>query len=272
MKIIKVTFAVLFIFLPLRVFAQESSIEQIMVPLSEPGEPGFLIIDHVKGSINVTGYEGKVVIINASYRQRKKDGGGKIDSNGLKRISSPAIQLSAEEEDNKVTVISNSHRHTIDLDIKVPSQFSLILRAYQNGKITVRNVSGEMEISNINGDIILNEISGSAVVYTVDGNILVQFKEITPDIPMAFTSIEGKIDVTFPPEMKALVKMKTDNGEIYSDFEMELEKRKERVDKSKKTGIYKVTLEEWTNGKINGGGPEILFKSFDGNIYIRKRK
>jgi hypothetical protein len=52
---------------------------------------------------------------------------------------------------------------------------------------------------------------------------------------------------------------------------MNLEKRKAQVEKSEKSGVYRVFLEEWTYGTINGGGPEFLFTTVHGSIYIRKR-
>ena len=118
----------------------------------------------------------------------------------------------------------------------------------------------------------LENISGSAVVNTIDGHILANFNKVTPELPMAFSSIEGKIDVTFPANVKADVKMKSDNGNIFSDFDIEIDKRKTQVNKSDKSGAYKISLENWSNGKINGGGPEILFKTLEGNIYIRTGK
>jgi DUF4097 and DUF4098 domain-containing protein YvlB len=39
-----------------------------------------------------------------------------------------------------------------------------------------------------------------------------------------------------------------------------------------KGGKYRVRLERAIYGSINGGGPEIQFKDFNGNIYIRKGK
>ena len=65
--------------------------------------------------------------------------------------------------------------------------------------------------------------------------------------------------------------MKSENGEIFSDFDIAFDKRKTQTEKSDKTGIHKVFLEEWTNGRINSGGAEILLKTLEGNIYIRKR-
>ncbi len=266
-KIILFTAIVCLLISP-QTFAQDETGEQIVVPLSRPTEPGQLIVDHIKGSIFVTGYEGEFVIVDASFRQNQNPS----NNEGLKKIASTMIQLTAQEMDNEVVVATNSHKHTIDLHVRLPMRFSLKLKTYHNGEIHVQNVSGEMEITNINGDVQLEEVSGSAVINTIDGDILAEFTEVTPDIPMAFTSVEGKIDVTFPADIQATVKMKSDNGEIFSDFDVDMEKRKTQIDKSNKTGINRVTLEEWTHGNINGGGPIILLKSLEGSIFIRKRK
>ncbi|MFH1942908.1 MAG: DUF4097 family beta strand repeat-containing protein [bacterium] len=253
-------------------FSQDNSGEQIIVPLSRPGNPGVLVIDHIKGSINVTGYDGEAVIVKASSGQRLEEISDEIRTDGLRRVASGTIQLNAQEKDNTLVVQTNSHRHTIDLDVTVPRRFNLKLKTYHSGKITVKDVTGEMEITNVNGDVILDGIKGSAVVNTIDGDIFVRFTEVTPGIPMAFTSIEGKIDVTFPQDLRARLKIKTDNGEIFSNYEIQMEKRKIQGDRSDVTGLYKVSLEDWVQGTINGGGPELLFKSLEGNIYIRKQK
>jgi hypothetical protein len=253
-------------------YSQDNSTEQVIVPLSRPGVPGVLVIDHIKGSINVTGYDGEAVIVKASSGQKSDEMSDEISTDGLRRVASGTIQLNAQEKDNEIVVQTNSHRHTIDLYITVPRRFNLKLKTYYSGKITVKDVTGEMEITNVNGDVLLDGIGGSAVVNTIDGDIVAKFKDVTPGIPMAFTSIEGKIDVTFPQNLRARLKIKTDNGEIFSNYEIQMEKRKLQVDRSDETGLYKVSLEDWVQGTINGGGPEFLFKSLEGNITIRKLK
>jgi hypothetical protein len=254
------------------VFAQENSSEQIIVQLSQPGQPGFLSIEHIKGSIKVTGYEGEAVIVNASHRIINDTNSDKSSTDGMKRIPINNIRLTANEKNNKVTVEAFSPGKTIDLDIKVPKVFSLKIQLYYNGNIDIYNVSGEFELNNLNGHINLDNIAGSAVLNTTDGNMAVNFRDISKDMPMAFTTIYGKIDVTFPSSANISLKMKSDKGEIFSDFDMKLEKRKPRLDKSSETGEKKYILEEWTYGKINEGGTEALFKSYDGSIYIRKGK
>ena len=68
------------------------------------------------------------------------------------------------------------------------------------------------------------------------------------------------------------LKMRTEYGEIYSDFIIDIDKRKTNILKHKNSGSIKVTLDQWTYGKINKGGPEYLIKSLNGNIYIKKKK
>lgn len=250
------------------IFAQKNFTEQIFVPLSYPEKPGFLIVEHFKGSITVTGYEGDVVTVKASLRGHTETGVNVKETDGMKLIPSHEIELSAQEKNNTVTVFSGSHRKTIDLEINVPKEFSLKLNTVYNGKIIVSNVSGEFEISNINGDINMVNVSGSAILNTVDGNIETEFLKVTDGTPMAFTSIYGNVDVMFPGDVKISVKMKSDNGNIYSDFDYKMENRK--TDLSLKTSEKVIYPEKWTYGKINGGGAEILLKSFDGNIYLRK--
>ena len=36
--------------------------------------------------------------------------------------------------------------------------------------------------------------------------------------------------------------------------------------------MQKLRLDDWIMGKINGGGPQILMKNMNGNIYLRKTK
>jgi len=264
---------VLFILFPLICFAAKvQKPDQVIVPLSDPDKPGMLVINHDKGAIHITGYDGNVVIVNAALRYRGSENDDNDKSNGMKRITKPALKLSAEEKDNSVKISSNSYSKTVDLDIQLPYNFSLQISNNDNGEIKVNNIKGDFEINNVNNAIRMKDVSGSAVLNTVDGDITVSFKEISADKPMAITTIDGKLDITFPKNLKAVFKMKSENGDVFTDFDMELENRRTKVEKKKRSGTYKVSLEEWSYGKVNGGGPEILLKSFDGNIYIRKKK
>jgi DUF4097 and DUF4098 domain-containing protein YvlB len=92
---------------------------------------------------------------------------------------------------------------------------------------------------------------------------------------MSFSTLNGDIDVTLPENVRASVRMKTDNGNIYSDFEVKLSGGAEIAPDAsgrRRDGAYHVRLDRSLRGTINGGGPEFQFTSFNGQIYIRKKK
>ena len=252
-------------------WAQNDKSEQLSVPLSDPGKPYKLNVDLVQGSITVMGYEGKEIVITTQADERRKlnrERGG-----GMRRLEGAAAADSkAEEKNNKVTVSAEMARR-VNLVIKVPqSGGALNLTSVNDGTIMVSNVTGEMEVSNTNGSIKMSNVAGSVVANTTNGNVSVSFKSIDPKAAMAFTSLNGNVDVTFPAGLKANVKLKTDRGNIYTDFDVVNEARKPDVTRTAKDGMYSLKIDDWVYGKIDGGGPEMLMKTMNGNLYLRKAK
>lgn len=251
-------------------FAQEVYKEQIVVPLSNPGEAGRLEVGLINGSIKVSGYDGNEVIIDAMSTGSKKV--EKNESSGMTKLTTASFDLEASEKDNVVEIDSDSWKRTINLQIKVPQNFDLDVGTVNDGKVYVENISGEISTHNTNGVIRIRNVSGSVVASTINGEIEVFFDNITPDKPMAFSTMNGDIDITFPSSLKASVKMKSEMGDIYTDFNIDVKDTKPKVKKSEESGEYKVSIEDWIYGDINGGGPEFLFTNFNGDIYIRIKK
>ena len=72
--------------------------------------------------------------------------------------------------------------------------------------------------------------------------------------------MNGTVDVTLPADVKANLRMKTENGEIWSDFDVKLDptSRPPVVDDQRKSGgRYRVRMDKSMYGTINGGGPEM---------------
>jgi len=259
--------------------AQNEVKEQLVVPLSDPAKPGTLHVGLINGSIKVVGYNGKDVVIDitASSKRGKRDDDDEDRSdktaNGMKRIAAGLpLDVSAEERNNTVNVHANSIKQSIDLTIKVPQRFALKVSAVNNGNIEIENVTGNLEITNVNGYIHLTNVAGSAVANTVNGNLIASFKSVNSDTPMAFSTLNGNVDVTFPASVKANSKLKSDRGDIYSDFDIDVDKNQPKVNRTNQSGMYQVKIDDWVYGKINGGGPEVMMKNMNGNIYIRKAK
>lgn len=255
--------------------SEKDAKEQLTVALSAPGKPGSLELSLVNGSIHVAGYGGKEVVIDAVARPRpgERRPGSRAETNGMKRLTAAnSLNLTAEEKNNHVEITTDSYQHPIDLTIRVPQHFSLRLSTVNDGDITVDNVSGELEVTNVNGAIKLNQVAGSAVANTVNGNLIAVFRSVTAGAPMAFSTLNGKVDVTFPGSIRAALKMKSEQGDVYSDFEVAVDKSAAKVTRTTQNGLSRLSTDDWTHGKVNGGGPEVMLKTFNGDIFLRKAK
>jgi hypothetical protein len=251
--------------------AQTGSAETLTVPLSSPGKPYSLKVHLVSGSIKVVSYEGKDIIINVIPRDNDDEEGMANIKNGMKRISTHGgYEVTAKEADNNVTVNTGNPNKAIDLDLKIPQDVKLQVGTVNDGEIVVENVKGELEVNNVNDKITLTNISGSVVANTVNGDIDVSFKTVDPKAPMAFSTLNGDVNVTLPADTKANLKLKSDNGDIFSDFDIDIDKTPAKVDKTSEPGMYKIKKDDWVVGKINGGGPEMMMKNMQGDIYVKK--
>ena len=249
--------------IPSETFCQS---EQLVINLTQTSLPGQLTFENPKGSIKVTGYDGEVILVTGMLRFREAE---KIVNNGMKRIDQNALDISAEVNGNNVTLQCRTIGKTVDFDIKVPRNFSLKLKSLDNGIVEIFNINGEIEVEDANGDITLENISGSAVLSSVYGKISAVFREVNPNSPMMFTSFEGDITITFPAAINARLKMKSEKGEILSDFDIKPVKRQSVVTRVENSRIY--SLEDWVVGSINTEGPEYIIKNYNGDIYLRKK-
>jgi DUF4097 and DUF4098 domain-containing protein YvlB len=250
---------------------QPDNADRVTVKLTDPARPCTLKVSLVAGSINVKGYDGKEVIVEAHSRIREREGSGA--EGGMHRLNMSSTGLTVEEEHNEVRVHTDSYQRPIDVTITVPSHASLVLRSVNDGNIVVTGVDGDLDVNNTNGNVTLNNISGSALAHALNGRVVATFVHVTPQKAMAFSSMNGNIDVTFPADTKATVSLRSDNGEILTDFAIEMLPATQQgtvEDNRANGGTYRVKFDKTIRGNINAGGPEFLFKNFNGNIYIRK--
>jgi hypothetical protein len=242
-------------------FAQDG----IRIPFSDPSRPGRVVVHTLNGNIVVkAGPPGVVTVETKDTRHHKER------SDGLHRIPiQPGIQM--EESENTVTVSSNPPGDT-DLFVTVPEQNATLKANSISGDITIDGVGGDIEVDATNGKATLTNISGSAVAHSLNGGVTAEFAKVAPDKAMSFSSLNGDINVTLPPATRARLKMKTDNGELYTDFDVQLERNGAKVVEDSQNGKHRIKQDHTTYGTINGGGPEMEFTSFNGSIYIRKTK
>ena len=216
--------------------AQDATADKVNVPLSDPSRPVMLKVGLISGSITVKGGSVKDVTVEARVRATEDDEEKAEKPRGLKLIPNNSTGLTVEEDDNVVSVSTGMRggSRTVDLTLRVPTNCSMHLSTVNDGNIEVENVNGDLEVNCTNGSVKLTGVSGSAVAHALNEDLTATFVKVNPGKPMSFSSLNGKIDVTFPSDLKANVYMKSDQGEIYSDFDMKVQSETARQEENAK--------------------------------------
>lgn len=267
-------------------FAQDGN-ERVTVPLTDASRPARVHVHLLHGGIIVQGGTNtKEVVVETRPRARNEEPGTLIPpgpptppvppkAQGMHRLDLPGYGgLDVTEQDNVVNIKTTVFSRGSDVVVTVPRNSSLDLKTVNGGNVSVEQTDGEIDADVLNGKITLKDVSGSVVAHALNGAILVTLDRVDPTKPMSFSTLNGDIDVTLPDNVKANIRMKTDNGAIYSDFDVKLDSGAQTVtsDSRREHGAYHVRLDRTMHGTINGGGPEYQFTSFNGQIYIRKKK
>jgi len=257
-------------------FAQGGN--EFTIPLSDPAKRGALKAHLNYGSITIKGTARKDLLVRySSAKDEDKDDDDDRDERtgsskeGMKRIGGGGLEIEASENGNQVKVGSDSWNSKMALEIEVPSGMDMKVSTYNDGDLMVTNVQGELELTNYNGAITALNISGSVVATTYNGDVKVTFDKVTDGVAMSYSTFNGDIDLTFPATLKATFKMKTEQGDIYTGFDMAVTSSGPVQKKDTKSGTYKLVVDEWKKGDVNGGGAEITMRNYNGDIAIRKK-
>ncbi len=251
---------------------QQPAADQVAVPLSDPSRPGLIDVSPVQGSITVRGSNRKDVLVIARPDTDRPSRRFDADATGMRRIPQTA-GFRISEDANRVKVASDSPNRSITFEIEAPARTNLKLSTVNGGEILVENIDGELAVSNTNGGITLNNVAGTVTAGTTNGSVRASLTRVTSDRGMAFTSLNGTVDVTLPPTTRANLRMRSDNGDVYSDFDVQLAASAPVVQENRSgNGRYRISRNRSIVGAINGGGPEFELRTFNSNVYVRKGK
>jgi hypothetical protein len=242
--------------------------DQITVPFTDPGRPGNVRISTLNGTVTVRAANRRDVLIEtrgeSRARDRRNDRAG-----GLRKLSAtPGFE--AVEQNNQM-VISSHANDDVEMVIYVPTRTNLKVTGTNGGPITVEGVDGDIEVNNVNDSIAIRNVSGSVVAHSTNGDVKATVTRVTAQKPMAFTSLNGDIDVTLPASLKATFKLRSDMGDVYTDFD--LQTRTETTtspNPRREGGAFRIEVNHAITGALNGGGPEVELRTFNGDVYLRK--
>ncbi len=245
-----------------------------VVPLSKAGQPVHLHVGLISGSITVEPHAGNEVIVEAvgdNDEDERRPRPAREGGSGMRRLPNRSLGLVIEEENNKVTVALGGIPRDVTLHVLAPRNTSVALSTVNDGDIRVTGLEGTLELNNVNGEIHAKDVSGSVVAHTTNGDVKVTLTRVDPKAALSFATLNGDVDVSLPASFRADLRMRSDNGEIYTDFDVQLSTQPARVEQQRQGGKYRLEVEQEVRGTVGGGGPEVQLRTFNGDIYLRKR-
>jgi putative adhesin len=245
--------------------------DRITVPFSDPERPGTLKVNLLDGALTIKGSNRRDVLFVANSQEARDVLRRRQQAEppaGMRRLTQPG-GFGVEERENEMSVSSAFNRE-IHLAVEVPMRTKLKV-SIVNGGITVDSIDSEIEINTVDGAIKLTNVGGSVVAHAVDGNITATVARVAPQAPMAFTSLNGDIDVTLPAAVKANLRLRSDQGDVFTDFDVQVIASASANQTQRNGRGVRIDVNRSIYGTVNGGGPDFELRTFDGNIYVRKR-
>ncbi|HVS14892.1 MAG TPA: DUF4097 family beta strand repeat-containing protein [Thermoanaerobaculia bacterium] len=241
--------------------------ERLTLPIADPAQPVQLEVSLPNGSIEVVGSDTREVIVVFGEPDEVERGGQPEKVDGMYRIPNRGFGLTAEADGNRVEV-GGGWGDQLTVRIEVPRRTSMSLHSISGDVMIVRNVEGDLELNCINGDIEVRDVTGSVIAHSTNGDIEVVLTGLGERKPMSFITFNGDIDVTFPAGFASDLRISSMQGEIYSDFELVIEPTTAQVDRDAKGVRYRVERE--IHATVGGGGEETRFKTFNGDVFLRR--
>jgi len=235
-----------------------------------------LEIDNVWGSIEVVGTDSDQarLTVSKSIRAESKD---KLEQ-ARKEV---ALDISEQEGFLKFYVNGPFRCHCddgcghrefdgyivkMDFQIQVPHDVDIRLKTVNEGRVVVRDITGNFLVRNVNGDVEMASISGSGTARTVNGPVKVSFRR-NPREASDFQTVNGAVELRFARDLAADFRFKTFNGSIYSDFPVAaLPVRPMQEEHHGAKVVYRA--DRYTGVRIGTGGPEIKVQNLNGDIRI----
>ena len=242
--------------------------ETINIPLSRPGEPMSLHIDTLSARIEVIGEERKDVELKVTLSAGRRK---IVTPSGAKTLSGGGAGLEISERDNRVSVETEMPTTSpITIVARVPRRAKLDLSAVNESEIVVRDIVGDLQLENINGPITATNITGSVIAESVNNPIKVGLSAVASGAATSLSSLNGDIVLTLPAATRAEFHLDTAQGEITSDFELDIKPSKPLIERKEGRGGVSVRMEDVVVATVNGGGPVIRIKTLNGSIKIAK--
>lgn len=216
---------------------------------SYPLVPGrHITIDNKMGDIKVTGYDGKDIKVAALKEGPDKEGIQIID----KRFGPRVVLFPMSSK-------FRSSRTRVDFEVKVPKSTGVVFMVLKSGsgKIDVQDFDGSLFAESSRGEARFVNVKGHLLAHSLSGCIDAEIDQSQEGSQIRFDSISGDIRVTAPPDIDALVALKSVSGDLETNFPIEIQKHRYG--------------ERTANGKLGSGSQMIWISSVSGSVSLLKK-
>lgn len=216
-----------------------------------PFSPGGTVhLKNFSGTIRITGSnDGQVVIAAVRRATRERLDHIKLDI----QSGASEITINANKKDRDWPERNNNVVET-DFQISVPSDTRLDVDAFSSD-VRIDGVIGRQHVHTFSGPIELRGATGPIDAESFSGNIELEIVDATASPELQVKTFSGDITATMPDATSGNVRFESFSGDIRSDIPLTLERGGKRS----------------FRGHLNaGGGSDIHFKTFSGDVRIRK--
>lgn len=216
--------------------------------------------------LDIQGYDGNEILITVKGKRvfdRRADGLRALNQNG---VDNTGIGIHFEQSDDKIRLLKVSKMQEGDFSMQIPKSLDLVIKEeeWQGEEIMITNMAGAVTVYSNNSDIALKQVTGPIQAKTTSGDISATFSKQTKIQASEISSISGTVDVYLPKNLPADLDISSISGEVYSDFDLDYERKKNPYE------LEKIGGGKNTKATINGGGIKLVFSSISDDVYVRK--
>jgi len=230
------------------------------------GDGGSVGIANVSGDINLMGYEGSAVVVNAYKEGRDRDAVEVVDESTQGRVSlrveyprdcrNCQASIRFEVRVPRSSNISFDKISTASGNVKAEGFTGRLNLSTASGDVTVRGVGGEIRAASASGTVRVADTTGTVNASTASGNVEVELTRIDGSGDMKFSSASGDVHVRMPTNIDARVSMSTASGGIETNFPLEV--RRDQYGPGSRA-----------EGQLGSGTRTLKISSASGNVSLK---
>lgn len=228
------------------------------------GAGGSIRVSNVSGNINVSGYDGNAVIVNAFKEGRDsnqveiedRSAGDRVDI-GVQypRNCNCDASVRFEVQVPRAGRYNFERISTASGDIRAQNFAGNLRASTASGEVEVTNVSGEIRASSASGNVNVRNATGEVNASSASGDVDVEIAQLEGAARMTFSSASGDVRVKMPSNLDAEVNLSTVGGSVQTTFPLQVQRRQHGAG-------------EYARGRLGSGAGTLRISSASGNVRL----